>query len=333
MNASTRTVFALTLGLAAAGAHVRVQSPARIGNWPISHIGIAVRDVDVTARAFAEVFDVPVPRVNPNNRLAAPDGSEAAVAKAATVYLPNFLIEMQQSATPFGPIYDTVQKYGQTVHHISFDVRDRYGDLRDLLVQKGGTWRGGTRETTWAYVDFRERLGATFEPISQQIFDMLDKGTTKAAPGGTLGTQPVTTIGIVVRNADDAAKAWAEILGVTIPPAHVVKAMDYPKGSTADRKAHTKVTSWTHENNITIELVEPVGGPSPWSEALQKQGGNAVHHLTFNVGNRMDEMIRLLQAKGSTLVYGRPGGSIAGLDFTDKLGIVIELTSTARKGA
>ena len=333
MKAYANTVVALTLGLVAAGVHVRVQGPARIGNGPVSHISVAVRDVDASARVFADVLDLPIPTVNNNSRLASPDGSDPAVARTVTLLLPNFQIEVQQPATQFGPIYDTFQKYGQTVHHISFGVRDRYGDMRDLLVQKGGTWRGGTRETGWSYVDLRERLGATFEPISQQIYDSLDKRTTKASPGATLGTQPVTKVGIVVRNANETAKAWADILGVTIPPAREVKSMEYPKGSTASRKAHYKVTSWTHDNNITIELLEPVGGPSPWSEALKKQGGNAVHHLTFNVGNRLEEMIRVLQAKGGTLTYGRPGGSSAYLDFTDKLGIVVELTGTSRKGA
>ena len=325
----TAWVLAVILGAAGVGSRVHVQSPAQIGAGPISHIAVAVGDVEVTARNFAEVFDLPVPTVNNNNRLAAPDGSADAVARAATLYLPNFLIEMQQSATPFGPIYDTFQTFGQTVHHISFDVRDRYGDTRDLLVQKGGQWRGGTRQTTWAYVDFRERLGATFEPISQQIFDMLDKRTTKAAPGGTMGSQPVTRVGLVVRNADATAKAYADILGVTIPTSRAVKTMDYPAGSKFNRKAHYKITSWKHDNGISIELLEPVGGPSPWSEALQKQHGNGVHHLTFNVGDRLDEMIRLLQAKGGTLTYGRPGGSSAYLDFTEKLGIVIELTRSS----
>ena len=319
----------VVLVMVALGQEVRGQSPSRIGTGPVSHISVAVRDAEATARAFAEVLDIPVPAINSELRLAAPDGSETAGAKVATMLLSNFLIEIQQPVTEWGPIHDTVEKFGPTIHHISFGVSDSYGEMRDLLVQKGGQWRGGTRQTTWSYVDFRDQLGTTFEPISLQIFNMLDNQTTKATPGGTLGSQPVTRVGIVVKNADEAARAYADILGVTIPPARVVKSMEYPEGSTASRDAHIKVATWTHENGIAIELIEPVGGPSPWSEALQKQRGNAVHHLTFGVGNRLDEMIRLLQAKGGKLTYGRPGGTSAYLDFTDKLGIVIEVTGTA----
>ena len=158
---------------------------------------------------------------------------------------------------------------------------------------------------------------------------MLDQQTTKATPGETLGSHPVTHVGIVVEDADEAVRAYADILGVTIPPASVVTSMEYPEGSMANQDAHVKVATWTHENGIAIELIEPVGGPSPWSEALEKEQGNAVHHLAFDVGNRLDEMIRLLQAKGGKLTYGRPGGTSKYLDFTDTLGIVIEVTGTA----
>ncbi len=317
------------LAMVAVGRGVRGQSPPQIGTGPVSHISVAVRDTETTAQAFAEVFDIPVPAINNTLALAAPDGSEAAVAKAATMLLSNFLIEIQEPVTGWGPIHDTVETYGPTVHHISFGVADNYREMRDLLVQKGGQWRGGTDQSPWAYVDFRDQLGTTFEPISIQVFNMLDQQTTKATPGETLGSHPVTHVGIVVEDADEAVRAYADILGVTIPPASVVTSMEYPEGSMANQDAHVKVATWTHENGIAIELIEPVGGPSPWSEALEKEQGNAVHHLAFDVGNRLDEMIRLLQAKGGKLTYGRPGGTSKYLDFTDTLGIVIEVTGTA----
>jgi catechol 2,3-dioxygenase-like lactoylglutathione lyase family enzyme len=312
----------------AAASSVHGQQPALLGLSPISHIGIAVSDIEVTRQHYAEIFDLSVPTINENNRLAQPDGSEDAVARAATLFFPNFLLELQQSATDFGPIHDTVKGFGQTVHHISFGVRENYRETRDHLVDTGGDWRGGTATSIWSYVDFRDRLGVALEPISIQIFDMLGKGTSNAPAGDTLGTQPVTQIGIVVRNVDEAAKAYSDILGVTIPPARIISTMDYPTGSPANPKAHIKTTSWTHDNDITIELIEPIGGPSPWSEWLEKQGGSAVHHLTFEVGTRLDEMIRRLQTKGGTLTYGVAGGTRAYLDFGDKLGIVIELTGT-----
>jgi catechol 2,3-dioxygenase-like lactoylglutathione lyase family enzyme len=314
--------------LVAAASSVHGQKPALLGLSPISHIGIAVSDVEVTRQHYAEIFDLPVPTINENNRLAQPDGSEDAVARAATLYFPNFLLELQQSATDFGPIHDTVKGFGQTVHHISFGVRENDRETRDHLVDTGGSWRGGTATSVWSYIDFRNRLGVTFEPISIQVFNMLDNGTSNAPAGDTLGTQPMTQIGIVVRNVEEAAKAYSDILGVTIPPARVISTMEYPTGSTANPSAHIKTTSWTHDNDITIELIEPIGGPSPWSEWLEKQGGSAVHHLTFEVGARLDEMIRRLQAKGGTLTYGLAGGTRAYLDFGDKLGIVIELTGT-----
>ncbi len=332
--------FAAILALAAGGTAVLVQGPAVIGTGPISHIAVSTSDVEATARQIAAVFDFPVPTVNSNNRLAQPpEGAETAVAKAATVFFPNFLLEIQSSATDFGPIFDTVKNYGPlTVHHISFGVKnDAYRATRDQLVTKGGngSWRGGTWTTTWSYVDFRESMGFTFEPISQQIYDMLDgrraktveenRKTAAVEPGNTLGTQPVTKVGIVVRNIDAASKLYADVLGVTIPPARDVKQMEFPAGSKANPKAYIRTTSWMHANNVAIELIEPVGAPSPWADYMAKQKGNAVHHLTFKVGDKLPALIKLGQQKGGVVTYGRPGGNTAYLDFTEKIGFVVAL--------
>ncbi|MBM3777441.1 MAG: hypothetical protein FJW23_04255 [Acidimicrobiia bacterium] len=324
-----------TIGLAAAlagllwaGTPLRSQGEAVIGTGPISHIAVSVRDVDVTATHFSEVFDLPVPKINNNNRLAQPDGSEPAVARTATFHLPNFLIEVQQPATTFGPIHDQVEQYGQSVHHISFGVAANYPAMRDRLIAKGGTWRGGTAETTWAYVDLRPSLGVTFEPIARAIFDRLDANTTRAEPADTLGTQKVTRVGIVVRDIVAASAAYGDILGVRVPPARSVTGLQYPEGSTSSRTASIRTTSWTHDNGVAIELIEPVGGPSPWSRALDRKKGNAVHHLTFDVGSRLSALISRLQAKGGTWTYGGPGGATAYIDFTETLGFVVDLTGT-----
>ena len=109
MRSGVTTVAALTMAaaLALSSQSAQVQSPVKIGTAPVGHIGVAVQDVDAAAKAYAEVLDLPVPTINEKVALAQPDGSEAAVARSATFGLPNFLIELQQSKTAFGPIHDT----------------------------------------------------------------------------------------------------------------------------------------------------------------------------------------------------------------------------------
>ena len=132
-------------------------------------------------------------------------------------------------------------------------------------------------------------------------------------------------IGLIVRNAEQTAKAYADLLGIAAAPVRTVAPKEYADGSTSNRSATLRTTSWAHQNGVEVELIEPVGGPSPWSEALQRQGGNAVHHLTFRAGDQFDALIGLLQGKGGRLIYGRPGGTSAYLDFADTLGLAIEL--------
>jgi hypothetical protein len=82
-----------------------------------------------------------------------------------------------------------------------------------------------------------------------------------------------------------------------------------------------------------VEVIESVGRPTPWSEYVQRQKGTAAQHLAINVGNRMDETIRDLTAKGGAWTNGKPGGNYAYLDFMDTLGIIFELNGTSKSAA
>ena len=46
---------------------------------------------------------------------------------------------------------------------------------------------------------------------------------------------------------------------------------------------------------------------------------------TFKVGDKLPALIKLGQQKGAVVTYGRPGGNRAYLDFTEKIGFVVEL--------
>ena len=76
-----------------------------------------------------------------------------------------------------------------------------------------------------------------------------------------------------------------------------------------------------------------MGAPTPWSEFVARQKGSAAQHLAIDVGNRMDEMIADLVAKGGKWTNGKPGGGYAYLDFMDTLGLVFELNGTSKSTA
>ena len=80
-------------------------------------------------------------------------------------------------------------------------------------------------------------------------------------------------------------------------------------------------------------VIESAGGPTPWSDFLQKHKGNTVQHVSVGVGDQMDEQIADLQKKGGTWTNGKPGGAYAYLDFADTLGLIFELNGSSKSAA
>lgn len=141
-----------------------------------------------------------------------------------------------------------------------------------------------------------------------------------------LGTDEIVQIGIVVKDIEKASRAYAEILGTAVPSWFLTDTVD---------KAHTEFRGKPSEaraklaffklKNITLELIEPVGGPSTWREFLDKHG-EGVHHIAFEV-KRMDEKLKLLAESGIPLLQkgDYEGGRYAYVDGTARLAVIIEL--------
>jgi catechol 2,3-dioxygenase-like lactoylglutathione lyase family enzyme len=136
----------------------------------------------------------------------------------------------------------------------------------------------------------------------------------------------VTQVALVVRDIEKSIQAYAELLG-----------MERPKWSLTDteHKAHTRYRGRPSQaraklaffqlGQVSLELIEPVGGPSTWQEHLDTRG-EGIHHIAFNVKN-MDERIAAFEANGVPLVQkgDYTGGRYAYMDGTAKLGTVLEL--------
>src|SRR5512141_3037256 len=106
-------------------------------------------------------------------------------------------------------------------------------------------------------------------PISAARRRIPENLATENRTGGTtvadeLAKQRVITqIGIVVRDVEAKARAWSELFGLPMPTisetgAHEVTHAEYRGAAT---HARAKLAFFRFEN-ITIELIEPVGAPS-----------------------------------------------------------------------
>lgn len=91
----------------------------------INHIGIAVADLEGARRFFKETF-----RLQPNKR------ESFGELDFSFVPLDGTDLEFLQSTTDDGVISKFIQKRGQGVHHITFEVDDIQAEL-DRLKKRG----------------------------------------------------------------------------------------------------------------------------------------------------------------------------------------------------
>ena len=139
----------------------------------------------------------------------------------------------------------------------------------------------------------------------------------------------VVQVGIVVRDALAAARAWTERFA--LEPAEVI---DWPpEGSGLDagstyrgRPGNFRMRlAFIETGAVQIEFIQPLEGDNIYSEFLAKKG-EGLHHLLFRVPDPIDVArvleVEVTQSGGSTL---DPGAVWAYLDTEEILGTIIEL--------
>ena len=139
----------------------------------------------------------------------------------------------------------------------------------------------------------------------------------------------VVQIGIVVRDVEKYAKRYAEFFGVDVPKIIISETEDKAKTRYYGRPTKARVKqAFFHFDNISLELLEPVGGPSTWKDFLDSNG-EGVHHIAFEI-NGMDDRIDEMRDRGIPLIQqGRwtdySGGRYAYFDSNTNLAVILEL--------
>lgn len=136
----------------------------------------------------------------------------------------------------------------------------------------------------------------------------------------------ITQVALVVKDVEKTARNYAELFGMELPPIILTD---------PEEKAHTRYRgqptparaklAFFQMGSLSLELIEPIGGPSTWQEFLDKHG-EGIHHIAFQV-EEMDKAVHLLEDKGMPLVQRGDftGGCYAYVDATPWLGAIVEL--------
>jgi catechol 2,3-dioxygenase-like lactoylglutathione lyase family enzyme len=145
----------------------------------------------------------------------------------------------------------------------------------------------------------------------------------------SLDTKVVTQIGIVVEDIEETRQAYADLFGMETPK--IIETDGYSKTNAHYRGEPTQgraKLAFIRLENITIEIIEPIGGPSTWREFLDEHG-EGIHHIAFRVED-MDKTIAMLETKGGELVQRGDftGGSYSYVESHDKLKTIIELLTS-----
>lgn len=146
-----------------------------------------------------------------------------------------------------------------------------------------------------------------------------------------IGTTTVTQIGIVVRDIDKTARAYAYVFGAPVPPVIVTDPVEiaHTQYHGESSPARAKLCFFQF-GQVSIELIEPVGRPSTWQDFLDTHG-EGVHHIAFQIKG-MDEKIMYLDGKGIPLVQrgDYTGGRYAYTDGEATLAVAVELLENFR---
>ena len=140
-----------------------------------------------------------------------------------------------------------------------------------------------------------------------------------------LGTT-ITQIGIIVGDIEAKARAWSEILGLPLPQIRETAGYEQTQAEYNGQPTGARAKlAFLNLDNIQLELIEPIDGPSTWRDQLERHG-DSLHHIAFRIQG-MGEKVAYLDGHGIPLVQRGEytGGRYAYLDGVGQLGTILEL--------
>ena len=141
-----------------------------------------------------------------------------------------------------------------------------------------------------------------------------------------LGTNVMCQVGLVVRDIERSIEAYSRVFGLPKPEIIVTDEPELAhtrfRGEPTDARAKL---AFFQMGQVSLELIEPIGGPSTWREFLD-QRGEGVHHIAFFVQDT-DEAVGFLAGKDIGVVQrgDYTGGRYTYLDSAPTLGVILEL--------
>lgn len=129
-------------------------------------INIVVADIEKAAKKWADLLGIPVPEVH-DSHLAGSDDYKyrdqpvSCDLKVCNIEMPGFVIELHQPTGGDSSFQEFLDKHGNGVHHLGFEVGDQRDAIIGELEEEGYTMRtvGYYPGSSWTIVDSEDDLG------------------------------------------------------------------------------------------------------------------------------------------------------------------------------
>jgi methylmalonyl-CoA/ethylmalonyl-CoA epimerase len=141
-----------------------------------------------------------------------------------------------------------------------------------------------------------------------------------------IGSSVVCQVGLIVRDIERSIEAYSRVFG--LPKPNVIVTDGQESAHTRYRGEPTNARAklaFFDMGQVSLELIEPIGGPSTWQEFLAEKG-EGVHHIAFLVKGT-DQVVAFLEAKGIAVIQqgDYTGGRYTYVDSAPALGVILEL--------
>lgn len=129
-------------------------------------ICLVVDDIEKAARTWAELFGVPVPEIRVSNFM--PDKNQTYrgemanyTVKVANIPGPGFVIELHEPDENPSTFREFLDKHGNGVHHLGFEVGERRDAIVSEMEKMGYALRtvGYYPGSSWTIMDTENDLG------------------------------------------------------------------------------------------------------------------------------------------------------------------------------
>ena len=141
-----------------------------------------------------------------------------------------------------------------------------------------------------------------------------------------IGSNVVCQVGLIVRDIERSIEAYCRVFCMPEPEITITDGQEIAhtryRGEPTDARAKL---AFFQMGQVTLELIEPFGGPSTWQEFLDERG-EGVHHIAFSVEDT-DQVVAFLEQNDIAVVQqgDYDGGRYTYVDSVSGLGVIVEL--------